>query len=132
MDANLAIVIAEQDAGILPRRSYENWARHWTSSDFEPCATFINRVAKYVASSTRPSIGAGKLDDNLTEFVRDLKKKQPGSIIGVHASTSVAQALLAAGVVDELRLVIAPMIAGRGQTLIQAASPPTQLPPWPL
>ena len=57
------------------------------------------------------------LDGGLVEFVRDLKQ-QPGGDIGVHASISVAQALLAADVVDELRLVIGPMIVGRGRRLL--------------
>ena len=43
---------------------------------------------------------------------------QPGTDIGVHASISVAQALLGAGVVDEFRLVIAPTIAGSGRRLL--------------
>ena len=50
------------------------------------------------------------------EFVRDLKA-QPGGDIGVHASITVARSLLAAGVVDELRLVVAPAVAGRGRRL---------------
>ncbi len=49
--------------------------------------------------------------------MRDLKR-QPGGDIGVHASLSVAQALLAAGVVDELKLVIGPMIVGHGRRLL--------------
>jgi dihydrofolate reductase len=49
--------------------------------------------------------------------VRDLTN-QPGAGIGVHASISVARALLAAGLVDELRLVIAPVIAGSGRRLL--------------
>jgi dihydrofolate reductase len=53
---------------------------------------------------------------DLLEYVRDLKH-QSGGDIGVHASISVAQALLAGGVVDELRLVIAPRIAGGGRRL---------------
>jgi dihydrofolate reductase len=57
------------------------------------------------------------LDGGLAEFVRDLKKQRGGDV-GVHASISVAQALLAADVVDELRLVIAPRIAGRGRRLL--------------
>ena len=52
MDANLGAVIATQDAVILGRRSYEEWAGFWPGSDIEPFATFINGVAKYVATST--------------------------------------------------------------------------------
>jgi dihydrofolate reductase len=121
MDANLAAVIARQDAVILGRRSHDEWARFWPTSDIEPFATFINGVAKHVATSTPLSAvwaGATAIDGDLVEFVRDLKE-QPGGDIGVHASISVAQTLLAAGVVDELRLVVAPNIAGGGRRLLE-------------
>ena len=122
MDANLAAVIATQDAVILGRRSYTEWAQFWPSSQIQPFATFINGVTKYVATSTpldQDWANATALDGDLVEFVRHLKQ-QPGGDVGVHASISVAQALLAAGVVDELRLVIAPKIAGRGRRLFDA------------
>jgi dihydrofolate reductase len=128
MDANLAAVIATQDAVILGRRSYNEWAEFWPSSEIQPFATFINGVTKYVATST-PLEGdwanATAIDGGLVEFVRDLKQ-QRGRDIGVHASISVAQSLLAADVVDELRLVIAPRIAGRGRRLLDGL-PPIQL-----
>jgi len=120
MDANLGAVIAAQDSVILGRRSYEEWAEFWPGSDIEPFATFINGVAKYVATSTpldRKWANTTVVDGQLVEFVRDLRN-QPGADIGVHASISVAQALLAAGVVDELRLVIAPAILGSGRRLL--------------
>ena len=120
MDANLGAVIATQDAVILGRRSYTAWAQFWPSSEIEPFATFINGVTKHVATSTpldRDWANATVLDGGLVEFVRDLKQ-QPGGDVGVHASISVAQALLAADVVDELRLVIAPRIAGGGRRLL--------------
>jgi len=119
MEANLAAVIATQDAVILGRRSYTEWAAFWPSSQIEPFATFINGVTKYVATSTpldRGWANATAIDGGLVDFVRDLKQQRGGDV-GVHASISVAQALLAAEVVDELRLVIAPTIAGRGRRL---------------
>ena len=120
MVANLGAVIATQDAVILGRRSYEEWAEFWPGSDIQPFATFINGVAKYVATSTpldRTWANTTVVDGELVGFVRDLRN-QPGADIGVHASISVAQALLAAGLVDELRLVIAPAIAGSGRRLL--------------
>jgi dihydrofolate reductase len=120
MDANLAAVIATQDAVILGRRSYTEWAQFWPSSQIQPFASFINGVTKYVATSTpldREWANAAALEGGLVEFVRDLKQQRGGDI-GVHASISVAQALLADDVVDELRLVIAPRIAGRGRRLL--------------
>ncbi len=107
MDANLAAVIAAQDAVILGHRSYGEWAEFWPGSNIQPFATFINGVAKFVATSAplqREWANATAIDGGLVEFVRDLKVR-PGGDIGVHASVSVAQALLAADVVDELRLV---------------------------
>ncbi len=120
MDANLAAVIATQDAVILGRRSYDEWAQFWPDSKIEPFATFINGVTKHVATSTPLNHdwpNATAIDGGLVDFVRDLRR-QPGGDIGVHASIEVAQALLAAGVVDEVRLVIAPLIAGSGRRLL--------------
>ena len=120
MDANLAAVIATQDAVILGRRSHDEWAGFWPASEIEPFATFINGVAKHVATSTpldRDWANTTVIDGGLVEFVRELKQ-QPGGDVGVHASISVAQALLAAGLVDELRLVIGPVIVGSGRRLL--------------
>jgi dihydrofolate reductase len=130
MDAHLAAVIAAQDAVVLGRRSYTEWAQYWPGSQVQPFADFINGVTKYVATSTpldRDWANATAVDGGLVDFVRDLKQ-QPGGDVGVHASISVAQALLAAGVVDELRLVIAPRIAGRGRRLLDGL-PPIRLAP---
>jgi dihydrofolate reductase len=120
LDAELAAVIATQDAVILGRRTYSEWARFWPSSQIEPFATFINGVTKYVATSTpldQDWANATVIDGGLVDFVRDLKR-QDGGDVGVHGSISVAQALLAADVVNELRFVIGPMIAGRGRRLL--------------
>jgi dihydrofolate reductase len=120
MDANLAAVIGSQDAVILGRRTYDEWAEFWPASQIEPFASFINGVAKYVATSaplTREWANGTVIDGELVEFVRDLKDGSGGDV-GIHASISITQTLLTAGVVDELRLVIAPTIAGRGRRLL--------------
>jgi dihydrofolate reductase len=125
MEANLAAVIATQDAVILGRRSYDEWSQFWPGSEIEPFATFINAVAKYVASSTplgRQWHNATAIEGGLVPFVQDLKNA-PGGDIGVHASISVAQALLAADMIDEVRLVVAPAIAGRGRRLLDGLPP---------
>ena len=119
LDAHLAAVISKQDAVILGRRSFAEWAQFWPTSDIEPFATFINGVTKYVATSTPLDwdwANTTIVDADLVDFVRNLRQ-QPGGDVGIHASISVAQSLLTAGVVDELDLVIAPRIAGRGRRL---------------
>jgi dihydrofolate reductase len=130
MDANLAAVIAAQDTVILGRRSYAEWAQFWPGSQIQPFAAFINGVTKYIATSTpldQDWANATVAGGELIEFARDLKQQRGGDV-GVHASISVAQALLAAAVVDELRLVIAPRIAGRGRRLLDGL-PSIQLEP---
>lgn len=120
MQANLAAVIETQDAVVLGRRSYTDWAQFWPTSQIQPFAKFINAVAKYVATSTPLDLdwaNATAIDGGLVEFVRELKQRSGGDV-GVHASISVGQALLAADLVDELRLVIAPRVAGRGRRLL--------------
>lgn len=127
-DAHLATAIATQDAVILGRRSYDEWANFWPESQIEPFASFINGVAKYVATSApldREWANTTRIDGELLEFVRKLKS-QPGRDIGVHASISVVQALLAAGLVDELRLLIAPTIVSRKRRLFDGL-PATRL-----
>ena len=125
MDANLGNVIATQDAVILGRRSYDEWVRFWPKSEIEPFASFINSVPKYVATTAplEPEWANSTAIDvgGLVDFVRDLKTR-PGGDIGVHASIVVAQTLLKAGVVDELRLVIAPRIAGGGRRLLEGVA----------
>ncbi len=130
VDAAGAAVIATQDAVILGRRSYDEWAPFWPGSEIEPFATFINTVPKYVATSAPLDsewTNTSAIHGGLVDFVRDLKNRSGGDI-GIHASISVAQTLLAAGVVDELRLVIAPTIAGVGRKLLDGL-PPIRLAP---
>jgi dihydrofolate reductase len=124
-DASGAELIADQDAVLLGRRSYDEWAEFWPGSEIEPFASFINAVPKYVATSTpleREWTNSRVIDGGLVDFVRHLKGR-PGGDIGVHASISVTRTLLAAGLVDELRLVIAPTIAGSGQRLFEGLPP---------
>ena len=90
MDANLAAVIATQDAVILGRRSYDEWAKFWPGSEIEPFATFINGVSKYVATSTpldRDWANATALDGGLVESVRDLRQRTAAT----SASTPVSR-----------------------------------------
>ena len=122
VDASIPRLIATQDSVILGRRTFDEWVGFWPGSDVEPFASFINGATKHVATSTPLDpewANATVIDGELVEFVRDLKQ-QPGGDIGVHGSISVAQALLAADLVDELRLAIGPMIAGGGRRLLDA------------
>jgi dihydrofolate reductase len=125
MGENLGRVIAAQDSVLLGRRTYDDWAAFWPTADYEPFASFINGVEKFVATSTAPSQTWGNttvIDGGLPEFVSDLKRG-PGGDIGVHGSIALTQSLLERGLVDELRLVIAPALHIHGRKLFDKGLP---------
>jgi dihydrofolate reductase len=121
MEANLAEVIERQDVVLLGREMYDEWSRYWPQSEDQPFADFINNVTKYVAT-TRPLAnewtGAERIEGPVDDFVRELKAGEGGDI-GVHGSIALTQYLLAQGLVDELRLLVAPHVVGSGRRLFQ-------------
>ena len=119
MRENLARVIATQDAVFLGRRTYNDWARFWPTSEIEPFASFINGVEKFVVTSTPPGgtwSNTTVVDGDLVEFVTELRQRSGGDI-GVHGSIALTQSLLEQSLVDELRLVIAPALHMHGRKL---------------
>jgi dihydrofolate reductase len=117
---NLGQVITGQDAVLLGRGTYDYWVDYWPASDVEPFASFINGTQKYVFTSTPPShewANTTVVTSPATEYVAALKQRAGGDL-GIHGSIQLARSLLEAGVIDELRLVIAPTIAGRGRRLL--------------
>ena len=122
MSDNLGRVIVSQDAVLLGRRTYDEWAEFWPNSDIQPFASFINSVEKFVVTTTPPDnrwANSTVVTDGLVEFVANLKQ-QSGGDIGVHGSIELAQSLLNADLVDELRLVIAPAVQVTGRKLFDA------------
>ena len=125
MSENLGRVIGTQDTVLLGRRTYDDWAAFWPGSDIEPFATFINGVEKFVVTSTAPQkpwANARVAEGGLVEFVTKLRER-PGKDIGLHGSIALTQSLLELGLVDELRLVIAPALQMRGRKLFDRALP---------
>ena len=121
METNLGDVIGTQDTVLLGRKMYDEWSNYWPTSDDQPFADFINNVHKYVATSTpltREWTNAEPIQGPVLDFVRELKARD-GADIGVHGSISLTQSLFAAGLVDELRLLVAPRVAGSGRRLFE-------------
>jgi dihydrofolate reductase len=118
---NLGRVIGSQDDVLLGRRTYDDWAGHWPTSDMEPFAGFINTTPKHVVTSSAPALewsNSTLVTTPVADYVSDLKDR-PGGDIGIHGSIELAQSLLRARLVDELRLVVAPVVAGRGRQLFE-------------
>ena len=119
MEANLGEVIQTQDTVLLGRKMYDEWSEYWPTSDDQPFADFINNVQKYVATGTPLTTQwthAEAIQGPVEDFVRELQAREGGDI-GVHGSISLTQSLLAAGLVDEVRLLVAPRVAGTGRRL---------------
>jgi dihydrofolate reductase len=121
MEENLGRVIATQDSVLLGRRTYDDWADFWPTSDIEPFASFINAVEKFVV--TTATLGetwtnTTVIDGNLLEAVTELKSRSGGDI-GLHGSIALTHALLEGGLVDELRLVVAPALQTKGRKLFE-------------
>ena len=120
MYENLRQVIATQDTVLLGRRMYDEWAEYWPTSDDQPFADFINTVRKYVVTSTPPAnpwTNVSVIDGAALRSSVEELKRQEGGDIGVHGSIDLAGSMLREGLVDELRLVVAPTVAGRGRRL---------------
>lgn len=130
VDRSFAAKIAEEDAMLLGRRTYEEWRDFWPGSEIEPFASHINGVPKYVASKTLKSVSwptkgqAYLLSGDLREEVLALKDQAGGSI-GVHGSPTLVGSLIQANVLDLLRLAIFPVVAGTGARLFGRGSPPS-------
>lgn len=115
--------IGEQDSVILGRGQYEEWSKDWPDSTMEPFAPFINAVPKLIATRTLRDVGwrnCRLLKGELSGAVADLKATA-GKTIGVHGSIGLVQSMLELGLIDELRLIVFPAIAGRGRRLFERA-----------
>ena len=118
MGAALARMLDGQDAVLLGRVTFTEWAGYWPTSTDEPFASWINGVQKYVASTTLESVDSWEnstlIKGPVTDFVVDLRQ-QDGGTIGVSGSPTLVRSLLAAGLLDELTLMISPVVAGGGR-----------------
>jgi dihydrofolate reductase len=125
MRENLRSVIAAQDVVLLGRRTYDDWAQFWPTSEIEPFASFINGTQKFVATSSPLDLSwehATVVEGDVTTFVTELKQQQGGDI-GLHGSIMLTQSLLEEGLVDVLRLVVAPSIQMKGRRLFDRGVP---------
>lgn len=111
----------QADALLLGRRTYEAFARDWPQiTDAEdPFTVLMNSLPKYVASHTLEHGGWNPttvLAGDIAAQVAGLKAI-PGRELQIHGSARLAGSLLAAGLVDEMRLVVAPVVLGHGRRL---------------
>ena len=111
------------DAMLLGRVTYEGFAEAWPERDGEFADRF-NAMPKYVLSSTLkdPSwTNTTVLDGDLPSAIARINEERSGDVV-VHGSAQLAQGLLDADLVDELRLMVFPVVLGTGKRLFGATS----------
>ena len=107
------------EALLLGRVTYEGFAEAWPSREGE-FADKMNSMPKYVVSSTltQPEWANSTVLEagDLVEAVSKLKQQADGDVV-VHGSVQLAQTLIAHDLVDELRLMVFPVVLGTGKRL---------------
>jgi dihydrofolate reductase len=115
------------DAFLFGRRTYDLFAGYWGVQEpgSGPIADSLNTRPKYVASNTLAEAswaGTTVLSGDVAVAVRELKAK-PGGELQVHGSAELIRYLLENGLVDELNLMVCPVIVGQGKRLFPEAGP---------
>jgi dihydrofolate reductase len=118
---------SEAGALLLGRRTYQEWAGHWPQQDpSAPLARRLNSARKLVASRTLTNVdwdNSTLLEGDAIDAVA-LLAAEGGLPIAVAGSPTLVRALLGAGVITELRLVVHPLVLGKGERLFSRGTVP--------
>jgi dihydrofolate reductase len=111
----------QTEALLLGRQTFEDFRGYWPkqTDDATGIADSLNRVQKYVVSSTMTELewqNSSVLSGDPVQNALSLKQ-QPGGDIVVTGSIRLCHALIGAGLVDEYRLFVYPVVQGRGRRL---------------
>lgn len=112
----------QEDAMLLGRRTFEEFRGYWPkqTDDETGITEQLNRVRKYVVSSTMddPEWEHSTVVRDLLGTARQLRET-PGQEAVVSGSMSLMEPLIEAGLVDEFRLFVHPVVLGRGKRLFE-------------
>jgi dihydrofolate reductase len=103
---------------LLGRVTYQGFAEAWPSREGEFADKF-NSMPKYVVSATLHDAGWNNstvLDGDVVKEIAELRQGLDGNIV-VHGSAQLVQTLVEHGLVDELRLMVFPVVLGSGKRL---------------
>jgi dihydrofolate reductase len=114
------------DALLLGRVTYQGFAAAWPQSKDEG-APYFNNVRKYVVSTTLDEVEWNNSKLIKGDFVEEITKlkQQDGQDITVHGSATLVQTLMQHGLVDRYRLLVYPVVVGKGKRLFQAGTTAT-------
>jgi dihydrofolate reductase len=126
MGGFIAETTGTTEALLFGRRTWQTMAAAWPDRDdgSDPFATHMNTITKYVVSSTLTDgdltwANSILLGGDPVSTVADLKRRDGGDL-SVMGSPQLSRTLVAAGLVDEYRLLIEPVLLGGGKTVFPA------------
>ena len=124
MGEAIGAAMARADALLLGRVTYEEWAAYWPnqSSDESEISGYMNDTPKYVVSTTLEEPlewqNSTLIKENVAEEISRLKQ-QPGNDISISGSGTLVRSLLREDLLDELRLMVHPIVVGSGKRLFE-------------
>ncbi len=122
MGKAVGAAMAATDAMLLGRVTYQEFASYWprVSAEDQPFADHMNNTPKYVVSGNLEGplewSNSTLISGNIAEEITRLKQ-QPGKNIGITGSATLIQSLLQDDLLDELGLMIHPVVVGAGKRL---------------
>jgi dihydrofolate reductase len=114
---------------LLGRRTYDLWAGFWPKVKGGPFADRMNAATKYVATHRPDSLEWGSAKDlgaDIMAGIRNLKS-QDGPDLIVSGSSTLTSVLLEQGLVDDVVLMVYPVLLGRGKLFFSDSADPCEL-----
>jgi dihydrofolate reductase len=114
---------------LLGRLTYDLWAGFWPKVKGGPFADGLNAATKYVATHRPESLGWGPVGDLGTDVMAGIRrvKSTDGPDLIVWGSSTLTVVLLEQGLVDEVVLVVYPVLLGRGKRCFSESADPREL-----
>lgn len=122
MGAAIGASMAGSDAMLMGRVTYQEWVGYWPAQgDDNEMAGYMNGVPKFVVSTTLDTVewrNSTLVNGNVPARIAALKA-QPGKDIAISGSATLVRSLLRDGLLDELRLMVHPVVLGHGRRLFE-------------
>lgn len=120
MGAAVGELMNGSDATLLGRETYDEFASYWPSADAnDPMTGVMNGAKKYVVSTTLTDAAwenSSVITGDVAEQLRELKKT---TALGTTGSATLVRWLVEQGLVDELHLLVHPIVVGKGKKLFE-------------
>jgi len=130
--AGLAAVVEAQGTGfdlLLGRRTYDTWSGYWPKAGASPMADSLNAATKFVATHRPESLAWGPAQDLGADVLAGIQrlKASEGPDLLVWGSSTLTTLLLEQGLVNELMLLVYPVLLGKGKRLFSTNAYPCEL-----